>query len=54
MKYQVVAGDSWWRITAKIHAEGANEARWKALAAANGNTELHPGMLINVPGKANW
>lgn len=50
--YKVVSGDSYWRICEKIYEDGkATNERVAQLQAANGNKALHPGDLINVPGK---
>lgn len=50
--YRVQSGDSYWRITETVYADGkATTARVQAIQAANDNRALHPGDLINIPGR---
>lgn len=50
--YRVQTGDSYWRIAETVHADGkATTARVQAIQAANDNRALHPGDLINIPGR---
>lgn len=50
MLYKVVSGDSYWKIAEKVYEDGKG-SRWPAISEANGGKELHPGDLINIPGK---
>jgi hypothetical protein len=50
LKYQVVSGDSYWKIAERVYEDG-DGSRWPAISAANGGKALHPGDIIVIPGK---
>jgi hypothetical protein len=52
--YKVRSGDSYWRIAETVHADGkATTARVAAIQNANGSKALHPGDIINIPGRVS-